>query len=408
MKRRAVKMKATELEQRLTECSFRLSKIEQQLKEKEEENAELKSKIFAIEQRMGVSDGTAAGGTEDINQLGNRIQGLSDELYEHIATQVSGVNEYMNSNIESVNNRIQCLSDELYTHLGNVLRNEHNYATEIKSGIENERWMRTYGYDGMISEIQMALVEERFKGNRDKLKAMKDSHVGERCFVIGNGPSLRAEDLTRIKEAGIFSFASKGIYNIFDDTEWRPDVWGVSDLDYVEVKQDDIKKLKGFTKLICAQAYITKGIEVDDAIYYPFIQNRRTPSLFYLDVMRGVQFYGTITGKLINFAEYMGFKEIYILGVDNSFPKKIDENGNEVVDTTKPLHFKDDSYMTDDEKALVYKNIVNLGSDLAFQNKAYEQIRYACEEQGIKIINVTRGGELNMFERKSFDDLDFL
>ena len=405
-------MKAAELEQRLNECTFRLSKIEQQLKDKEEENAELKNKISAMEQKLENGDGASfnAENTEndEIIQLGNRIQNLSDELYDHIATQVASVNEYMNSNIESVNNRIQCLSDELYTHLGNVVKKERGYVDGIKSEIEKERWMRTFGYDSMISELQLAIVENHFKGNKNKLQALKGTHEGERCFVIGNGPSLKAEDLTKIKEAGIFSFASKGIYNIFDDTEWRPDIWGVSDLDYIEIKQDEIKKLHGFTKLICAQAYITKGVEVDDAIYYPFIQNRRTPSLFYLDVMRGVQFYGTITCKLINFAEYMGFKEIYILGVDNSVPMKVDEKGKKVIDYSKPLHFKDDSYLTDDEKEIAYKNVMDIQDDMKFQNKAYEEIKYICEEQGIKIINVTRGGELNVFDRENFDELSFL
>ena len=57
------------------------------------------------------------------------------------------------------------------------------------------------------------------------LERCRGIHQGARCFLIGNGPSLRAEDLTQIKELGIPSFAFNRIYYIFDQTPWRPDYY---------------------------------------------------------------------------------------------------------------------------------------------------------------------------------------
>ncbi len=54
----------------------------------------------------------------------------------------------------------------------------------------------------------------------NKLKGYKNIHSGERCFVIGNGPSLTPEDLDKLKNE--YSFASNHIYKIFDRTNWRP------------------------------------------------------------------------------------------------------------------------------------------------------------------------------------------
>ena len=48
-----------------------------------------------------------------------------------------------------------------------------------------------------------------------RLKKLKDTQTGKKCFVIGNGPSLRAEDLTTLKENGIATFAANRIYNIY-------------------------------------------------------------------------------------------------------------------------------------------------------------------------------------------------
>ena len=33
-----------------------------------------------------------------------------------------------------------------------------------------------------------------------KLNALKDTHSGERCFIIGNGPSLKNTDLSKLKD----------------------------------------------------------------------------------------------------------------------------------------------------------------------------------------------------------------
>ncbi|MCI0854684.1 MAG: hypothetical protein J4N91_09695, partial [Chloroflexi bacterium] len=43
--------------------------------------------------------------------------------------------------------------------------------------------------------------------------AYRDRHRGERCFVIGNGPSLKQTDLSLLKEE--FTFGMNRIYMIF-------------------------------------------------------------------------------------------------------------------------------------------------------------------------------------------------
>ena len=43
---------------------------------------------------------------------------------------------------------------------------------------------------------------EKTKIGRQLLK-YKNLHQGEKCFIIGNGPSLRAEDLQKLYENGI-------------------------------------------------------------------------------------------------------------------------------------------------------------------------------------------------------------
>ena len=54
----------------------------------------------------------------------------------------------------------------------------------------------------------------------DQIRKYKDIGKGKRCFVIGNGPSLKVSDLERIKNEDCF--AANRIFKIFPNTTWRP------------------------------------------------------------------------------------------------------------------------------------------------------------------------------------------
>lgn len=368
-------MRKSELEQRLRESDYRISKLTERIEQLEQKNS-----VYNM-----------------------------DEVYQCIEDRKHELVKYVDELQEFNNKRHQSFSDEIYEHVArqNAMRDERFLKFQHEVGTEQEvkqdLWMTQYTYDKMISEIQLRLIEQISQGNRKRLISLQNTHVGEKCFVIGNGPSLKAEDLDKIKEKGIFSFASKGIYTIFNQTEWRPDIWGVSDLDYIELKQDTINELAGFPKLVCAQSVIAKGIQIKDAIYYPFIQAERQPRFFNIDILNGVHFYGTITGKLINFAAYMGFKEIYLLGCDNSWALKKDSTGKMIIDTSVKAHFSDD-YYSGGEEAKVIRKLDNVDKALYYIDESYKDIKYFCDQLDIKIFNATRGGKLEVFERVNFDE----
>ena len=53
------------------------------------------------------------------------------------------------------------------------------------------------------------------------LRKFKDIHKGETCFIIGNGPSLKVEDLTRLHKLGVPTFAFNRIFCIFDEMDHK-------------------------------------------------------------------------------------------------------------------------------------------------------------------------------------------
>ena len=101
-----------------------------------------------------------------------------------------------------------------------------------------------------------------------RLKNLKDTQTGKKCFVIGNGPSLRAEDLTTLKENGIATFAANRIYNIFENTEWRPSYYVCEDEYILEDIQSKINELDFKYKFIPINFHWYKNINIDNAHYY--------------------------------------------------------------------------------------------------------------------------------------------
>jgi hypothetical protein len=98
---------------------------------------------------------------------------------------------------------------------------------------------------------------------------------------------------------------------------------------------------------------------------------------------------------MLQMAVYMGFKEIYLLGVDCNYASIIDENGKIQTNNLIKDHFFDDNKETE-----IFANVNN-------QVLSYKAAEKYCRENGIKIYNATRGGKLEVFERIDFNKIDF-
>lgn len=48
---------------------------------------------------------------------------------------------------------------------------------------------------------------KREKKNTDNIKALKNKYLGQRCFIVCTGPSLKIEDLEKIRNHGDITFS---------------------------------------------------------------------------------------------------------------------------------------------------------------------------------------------------------
>lgn len=282
----------------------------------------------------------------------------------------------------------------------------YQYMNEITDrlkmqGIEEEHII-AYDRQEIFYDLFLDLVNwERYTV---KLKEFKGKHMGERCFVIGNGPSLRIEDLERLNN--VVTFASNSIFALYEHTDWRPVYYCAIDPVFCKTVMADKKKLRTISDA-CAGAFVpvlSEGIkyindsDINNLYYVKRLKKINESGLPYFSESCDEQVYsgGTVTYDMLQLAVYMGFKEIYLLGVDfHYYPGEGDEN-----------HMKELSEITQE---LYAENTSRYGVpyivDMDLQSACYRSTKKYADAHGIQIYNATRGGLLEVFERVDFDSL---
>lgn len=234
-----------------------------------------------------------------------------------------------------------------------------------------------------------------YNGKNGKvLKGLKNKYIGKRCFIIGNGPSLNTDDLEKLKDE--YTFAFNRIYYMFDKTHWRPSFYMTEDIKIIKNSLEYINKLDLPYIFVPDVIKFDYNIDVKNATYFKetieYFENTIPKFSDNMDIYWG----GTVAYTAMQMAVYMGFKEIYLIGVDHNFRVSQDSNGNVIVDNTVKDYFCD-NYNSDKDE-LYIPNLDN-------STKAYISARKYCDTHGVKIYNATRGGKLEVFERKDLDSV---
>lgn len=231
--------------------------------------------------------------------------------------------------------------------------------------------------------------------NDVNMQLLHDKYVGKRCFIICNGPSLKAEDLEKIHKNNDFSFASNKIDKIFPHTSWRPTFYSVIDESFQYSLLGTMNKIPAQTKFFRKESYITTRKVRGNCVWMntdgdrSLLDNPR----FSDNCAEVVYTIATVTYVLFELAVYMGFRELYIIGCDNSYGLEKKKDGT-IVNHGTESYFAGSN--PNDKKLIGATWEMNI---------AYEYARQFADEHGIKIYNATRGGHLEAFERVDFDSL---
>ena len=226
-----------------------------------------------------------------------------------------------------------------------------------------------------------------------QLTMYKNIHKGKRCFIIGTGPSLTLEDLNALKDE--ITFAPNRIYELLDRTSWRPTYYMCQDHNIIQTFGARIKEIDSdvvFLPVNYKNEFVGdkyKFFVLKEKNYYPKYAD------FSKDVSKYIAQGYTVTYGAIQIAIYMGFSEIYLIGIDHNYNITRDASGRPVRKNESGNYSKGMSE---------YVNMKNLPR-VEESTIAYEVAEKVSRQMGVRIYNATRGGKLETFERVDLDNL---
>ncbi|SLN72220.1 hypothetical protein LOS8367_03685 [Limimaricola soesokkakensis] len=235
------------------------------------------------------------------------------------------------------------------------------------------------------------------------LRAFHNKYQGKRCFIIGNGPSLNKHDLSLLEDE--YSFGVNSFYYKTRESGFRPTFYVVEDNSVMKENLQEIRNYDApfkFFPTIYSKLHEktpnTFFFEMNRGFYEKSSPNYCVPR-FSTDASRVLYCGQSVTYINLQLAFYMGFTEVYLIGMDFDYiiPESHSRNGDVLTsDSDDPNHFHKDYF----GKGKTWKD-PKLERVLA----NYKMADLAFSSVGRKIYNATKGGKLEQFERVDYDVL---
>lgn len=243
----------------------------------------------------------------------------------------------------------------------------------------------------------------RFNSSTKELKNLKNKFKGERCFIVGNGPSLNKLDLNFLNNE--YSFAVNSIFYKTNEMGYKPSFYVVEDLHVID---DNLEKINNFE---CDFMFFPANLKFKFKkgknryflnLNYSFYNNTspyfEVPR-FSQDVPNEVYCGQSVTIVNLQLAYFLGFTEVYLIGMDFSYtiPESAKVKGLVIESTEDDINHFHPDYFGKGKK----------WHDPKLENvlKSYKLANLMYELDGRTIYNATEGGALEVFKRVDFNSL---
>lgn len=185
-------------------------------------------------------------------------------------------------------------------------------------------------YRGLVSAHGL-FYNIKNSGGLTRNSVLKNKHEGERCFILGNAPSLLNHDLDLLQGESIFTVSNGYLNPAYE--RLKPKYHCLPQLTYsdVEAGMSESKAVEWFSNMDDAlgEAEIFLHLNEYSLVKRNSLFSKRRvwyvgthPSLqtkSEYDLTKALSPIGTAPHMVLAIAMYMGFKNIYLLGIDYNF-----------------------------------------------------------------------------------------
>jgi hypothetical protein len=246
-------------------------------------------------------------------------------------------------------------------------------------------------YDALVRlpDLPAAYLHPWRRKSRKRLAALRDIHKGERCFIIGNGPSLRVTDLKKLHNE--FTFGLNRIYLLFPEL-------GFTTTYFVSMNDLVIEQCAGEILALPIPKFLTWRSRrfLSPTKDTHFLYTTYTGPKFARDVAGRLWEGATVTYVALQLAYHMGFEKAILIGVDHNFVTKGDANKTVTSQGDDPNHFAPNYFGKGFKWQL---------PDLETSERAYCMARAAYEADGREVLDATVGGKLTVFPKVDYNGL---
>ncbi|KKP77935.1 MAG: hypothetical protein UR73_C0007G0020 [candidate division WS6 bacterium GW2011_GWF1_35_23] len=248
----------------------------------------------------------------------------------------------------------------------------------------------------------------------------KDKYIGQSCYILGNGPSLKGQDVSLLEGKIVFTvnnlMMTKEFETIKPSFHLMADPLNFSSEDtnsqtLIDERFSVLRSSK-FEPTCIFPLKVKPLVEEEDLypdkkiIYFMNYGNWRNGEIRDINLQKFLPEYVNIIHIAIMVAMYMGFKKIYLMGVDmTSFLVNYEYKDEGGFNQQYAHFYKEEERM----KKLLLKAWSKSNNEIALKNMAqcFEIFRFLKtygKRNGVEIVNLTKGGALDVFERRKFEE----
>jgi len=257
----------------------------------------------------------------------------------------------------------------------------------------------------------------KYKDLVAKNSELKDKHKGKRCFILGSGPSIKEEDLKPLKDEIVFALNNFYVHEDFQEImsgnvdkyymtapihppqseeEWK--AWFADMESHMPEDTNMLFGLNGYEgniRSIFEKYRIFKEHKinwyftgVNTGEYYNFKQKD-------IDITNMVWSANTVSVYALIIAIYMGFDEIYLLGMDHNY---ICKSKNDSRFYQNGLHQKDEVSRSMNGKSYAQHAFIASG-------KIFEHYQILKDNNACQIFNCSNSSLLDIYKCKDLGEI---
>jgi len=253
-----------------------------------------------------------------------------------------------------------------------------------------------------LPQLPAAYLHPWRRASIQRLTELRNIHKGKRAFIIGNGPSLKQTDLSKLKNE--ITFGMNRIYLMFSELGFSTTYLSVVNDLVIEQTASDLAALS-IPKFLAwrsrrffdpEQFAGTSSNDAQAGRLPVFLYSTYDAPRFSPDVRGRIWEGATVTYVTMQLAFHMGFDEVIIIGVDHNYTTTGKPNTTITSQGDDPNHFSGQYFGKGFRWQL---------PDLETSEIAYCMARKAYESAGRRIVDATVGGKLTIFKKVEYSTL---